>query len=204
VSRNYLPEEIPWFIKAGAVIPCNPAVSNLKSRPGEMILMVAPGGEGTTQLYEDDGDTQDYINGAYTMTSLTNTPVADGRQLTIGAVVGSFEGQPSSRAYQVVFLGVGHEPASATINGQPAADWSFDKASGNVTVNVPATSCLQPTTVAISQVSQGVKDIEHSTLNVQRAYDLQGRQVDIQRSTLIVQHLQKGVYIINGKKTVLP
>ncbi len=204
VSRNYLPEEIPWFIKAGAVIPCNPAVSNLKNRPGEMILMVAPGGEGSTQLYEDDGDTQDYINGAYTMTSLTNTPVADGRQLTIGAAVGSFEGQPSSRVYQVVFLGVGHEPASATINGQPAADWSFDKASGNVTVNVPATSCLQPTTVAISQVSQGVKDVEQSTLNVQRVYDLQGRQANVQRSTLNVHRLQKGVYIINGKKTVLP
>ena len=201
VSRNYLPEEIPWFIKAGAVIPCNPPVSNLKSRPDELILMVTPSSHHTlhaSHLYEDEGDTQAYIDGAYTMTEFSSSSTADGRELTIDAAAGSFEGQPEERSYQVVFLGVNTAPALATVNGQPTSDWSYDEPSGNVTVNVPTTSCSKPIVIAISQTAQGIND---ATLNDKgqlinnNVYDLQGRR--IQSST------SKGIYIVNGKKIVL-
>ena len=199
ISRNYLPEEIPWFIKAGAVIPCNPPVSNLKTRPDKMILMVTPSSHLSTltsHLYEDEGDTEAYKDGAYTMTEFSVASTADGRELTIGPAVGSFEGQPAERAYQVVFLGESKAPATATVNGQPTTDWSYDEPSGHVTVNVPATSCSQPTVVAISQTALGIKDIEQATFNTEQfAYDLQGRRVQSAKS--------KGIYIVNGKKTVL-
>ena len=215
ISRNYLPEEIPWFIKAGAVIPCNPPVSNLKSRPDELILMVAPSSHHspltshltphTSHLYEDEGDTQAYIDGAYTMTELTSSSTADGRELTIGAAAGSFEGQPEERSYQVVFLGVNTAPALATINGQPTSDWSYDEPSGNVTVNVPSTSCSKPTVIAISQTAQGINDAtlnDKGQMTNDYVYDLQGRRL-LPPPTSHLSPLKKGIYIVNGKKIVL-
>ena len=199
ISRDYLPEETPWFIKAGAVIPCNPAVSNLKTRPSQLLLLVAPASHlssPTSHLYEDEGDTQAYIDGAYTTTAFASTSTGEGRQLTIGAAKGSFDGQPTERSYQVVFLGVSATPAIATVNGRAVSDWSYDEASGHVTVSVPAASCSQPTVVAISRSAQGIDD---ATLQEKKtedhAYDLQGRRVQTAKS--------KGIYIFNGKKTVL-
>ena len=48
----------------------------------------------------------------------------------------------------------------------------------------------------------GISDVERSTLNVQRYYDLQGRQ---QRSTFNVQRstLKSGLYVKNGKKLLV-
>jgi len=212
ISRDYLPEEIPWFIKAGAVIPCNPPVSNLKTRPDKMILMVAPSSHFipeqssptpslsplSSQLYEDEGDTQAYIDGAYTMTEFSSASTGDGRELTIGPAVGSFEGQPTERSYQVVFLGVNAAPALATINGQSTSDWSYDEPSGNVTVNVPVTSCSKPTVIVISQTAQGISDVtlnDKKQMTNDNVYDLQGRRIQSTKS--------KGIYIVNGKKTVL-
>ena len=206
ISGNYLAEEIPWFIKAGSVIPCYPAVSNLKSRPDELILMVASSEnsaapcppEGGSYLYEDEGDTQAYIDGAYTTTAFSYMSVSNGHQLTIGPAVGSFEGQPTERSYKVVFLGVNASPESATINGQTATDWSYDELSGNVTVNVPATSCQATTVVAISNNSEstGISDrqIVNSNSSDRKLYDLQGRRLN--------SSLKKGLYIVNGKKIV--
>ena len=105
-------------------------------------------------------------------------------------------GQPAERAYQVVFLGQSKAPATATVNGQPTTDWSYDEPSGHVTVNVPATSCSQPTVVAISQTALGIKDIEHSTMNNEQWYSVDGRQLQGEPKT-------KGVYINNGRKKVV-
>jgi len=152
----------------------------------------------TSHLYEDEGDTQAYIDGAYTMTELSASSTADGRELTIGPAVGSFDGQPTERAYQVVFLGVNTVPATATINGQSISDWSYDEPSGNVTVNVPATSCTKPTVIAISQTAQGINDAmlnDKGQMTNDHVYDLQGRRIQSTKS--------KGIYIVNGKKTVL-
>ena len=196
ISQSYLAEEIPWFIKAGSVIPCNPRVSNLKSRPDELILMVAPGADSNSQLYEDEGDTQNYMIGAYTMTDLTYTHSGTDNQLVIGSPVGQFDGQPTERSYQVVFLGMHSTPAYVTINSRPTNDWSYDEQSGNVTVSVPTTPCSEPVTVFVTQSAQGVATVNSEASTVNQYYDLQGRRIQASRS--------KGLYIVNHKKVILP
>ena len=198
ISRNYRAEEIPWFIKAGTVIPCNPSVSNLKSRPDELILMVAPTSHPspvTSSLYEDEGDTQAYIDGAYTMTSLSCSSSGDDHQLIIGPAEGTFVGQPTERSYQVVFLGVTKAPKCVAINGQLTDNWNYDEQTGNVTVNVAVTPASEQTVVTISQSEESIVEImDLSTPDASsesKYYDLQGREVskaEGQRS--------KGLYII--------
>ncbi len=218
IARYYQAEDIPWFIKAGAVIPCNPDVNNLKSRPDELVLMVAPGTADSTPLYEDEGDTQAYQQGAYTTTALASLSAGDERQLTIGPAVGTFEGQPTQRTYKVEFLGVKAAPNSATVNGQAVAEWSYDQQTCTATVSVPLTPCNETTVVAISQATLGIDaTLDERAETGALVYDLQGRVVGeasklcspsvVGEASKLCNNpsssLKKGLYIINGKKTVL-
>ena len=60
-------------------------------------------------------------------------------------------------------------------------------------------------TVAFSYdaYNSGIADVERLTFNVERIYDLQGRQINDQRSTFNVQRLKKGLYIQRGKKLLV-
>ena len=49
----------------------------------------------------------------------------------------------------------------------------------------------------------GINDVQRSTLNVQRCYDLQGRPVSVERLTMNGERRQKGIYIIRGKKIII-
>ena len=54
----------------------------------------------------------------------------------------------------------------------------------------------------VQEYLTGISDVQRSTLNVQRYYDLQGRRVDSSSFTLH-SSLKKGFYIVNGKKVII-
>ena len=78
-TDSYTQEETPYFFRAGAVIVNNPPMLNLNTRPDRLILKVVPGGNGSATLYEDEGDTQGYQQGAFTNTRL----VHEGKQIAV-------------------------------------------------------------------------------------------------------------------------
>ena len=63
-------DEIPVFIKAGAIVPMGPDVNYADEKPLDpLTLDIYPKGESTFTLYEDDGQTREYITkNAYTTT----------------------------------------------------------------------------------------------------------------------------------------
>ena len=146
ISDWYTQEEIPYFLRAGAVIPCNPKVQNLKSHPAEMMLLVAPGCDGTIDLYEDEGDTQNYQNGAYTTTTITHQRTLTDAILTIEPRKGQFDGMLTERSYQVKFLGE-YMPESVSVEGAESSEWSYDEAQQVVIVTIPTTACSQKVTI---------------------------------------------------------
>lgn len=52
--------DIPIFVKAGTVLPMQPAVQSTKESVDTLIVHAYPG-EGSFRLYEDDGKTKDYM-----------------------------------------------------------------------------------------------------------------------------------------------
>src|SRR5262249_3961201 len=58
---------LPLYVRAGAVLPMGP-VKQYSDEPvsGPMTLIVYPGVNGTSSLYEDDGKTFNYRNGEFT------------------------------------------------------------------------------------------------------------------------------------------
>ena len=145
-TDRYAMEEIPYFFRAGCVIVNNPPMMNLNTRPDRLILKVVPGGNGQTKLYEDEGDTEGYKQGAYTTTTISH----EGNTLTILPREGKFAGMPESRSYTVEFLAV-NRPNAVVINGSLVAEseWKYDAQRRLLTVNVARTACDKKTVVTI-------------------------------------------------------
>ena len=145
-TDRYAMEEISYFFRAGSVIVNNPPMMNLNTRPDRLILKVVPGGNGQTKLYEDEGDTEGYKQGAYTTTTISH----EGNTLTILPREGKFAGMPESRSYTVEFLAV-NRPNAVVINGSLVAEseWKYDAQRRLLTVNVARTACDKKTVVTI-------------------------------------------------------
>ena len=138
ITDSYAQQEIPYFYRAGSVIVNNPPMLNLNTRPDRLIVKVVPGADGQTSLYEDEGDTEAYKNGEFTMTVMKY----QGSTLTIEPRKGSFKGMPEARAYTVEFIG-SERPKSVAINGNVCSNgvWNYNEQQRVVSVYVPTTPC---------------------------------------------------------------
>lgn len=162
VTRRFAVEEIPVYVRAGAVVPMYPQVRRLDAVPDTVVLFVAPGGgppagpAGT--LYEDDGATNAYRGGAFAVTTFAREAPAPGRlRITVSPREGTFEGMSRTRAY-VVELPSRLPPASVTVNGKeyPRADeprpgsWRYDAPLVGPTVTTPLLDCAAEAVVEFS------------------------------------------------------
>jgi alpha-glucosidase (family GH31 glycosyl hydrolase) len=176
IADNYSQSEIPYFIKAGSIIVCNPLMDNLKEPVKQLIIKVAPGADGETLLYEDAGDTQDYINGGYTTTLIRQTRTDKSIELTLEPRQGQFEGMLTERAYEIELIQEG-APQTVTINGAPMSDWHLDEATSNLIITVPVTVCNQKLTINVERASLGIHDINGKSLVKMSYYDLRGNMM---------------------------
>ena len=103
-------EEIPVFVKAGAIVPMGPDVQYADEKPLDpLTLDIYPSGTSSYTLYEDDGETRRYItDSAYTTTEYTC--IEDGSNVitfNIGARVNHnpsiTDYMPDSRTYNLQF-----------------------------------------------------------------------------------------------------
>jgi alpha-D-xyloside xylohydrolase len=96
-------ESMPLFIRAGSIVPVGPELQYTSEKPADPItLYVYTGRDATFTLYEDDGLSYAYEQGAHTRTVVRweqNT-----RTLSIGAREGQFSGQLDERSFEVVFI----------------------------------------------------------------------------------------------------
>lgn len=149
----YTLDEFPVFYRAGSVIPFYPVRRTVVNDPGEIILKVVPGANGTGRFYEDRGDGQEYKGDAWAMTTFTQERSASNVLLTIGGREGSFEGMPTERKWTVEFLGT---PSSfiqegITVNGEPVSesDVTYDEAKHILTITVSTADLSAPITINV-------------------------------------------------------
>lgn len=100
-------ERMPLYVRAGAVIPLAPIVQHTGERPlDELTLRIWPG-NGEFTLYEDDGNSFEYQNGAYCTTSIRVRQDGEQTIVEIGAREGGWT--PPTREIVVKLLGVGEQ-----------------------------------------------------------------------------------------------
>ncbi|KJH69692.1 glycoside hydrolase family 31 protein [Aliterella atlantica] len=94
-------EKMPLYVRAGSIIPMQPVMQYVGEKEVESLTLRVYPGTGEFTMYEDDGKTFDYKQGAWATTTYKIN--ADGQQndLEISARVGSW--QPSPRQVVIEF-----------------------------------------------------------------------------------------------------
>ena len=98
-TDSYTLDQIPYFYRAGSIIPNNPPQNTVMERPSSIILRVAPGADGTGTLYEDAFDNDRYKDGECTFTRFSQTRTDAAVDIRIAPREGAFDGMPDSRSY---------------------------------------------------------------------------------------------------------
>ncbi len=100
-------DEIPVFVRAGSIIPYQPDMQYIGEKPADPItLYVYAGANGRFTLYEDQGTTFDYENGAFSEIPMQWDDPSD--TLTIGERNGAFPDMLPQRTFQVVLVSRAH------------------------------------------------------------------------------------------------
>ncbi len=96
-------EQIPVFVREGAIIPFGPEMEWSDEKPAELInLYVYEGQDGSFQLYEDEGTNYNYENGKYATIDITYDDVT--KTVSFGARKGQFPGMLKNRRFNIVFV----------------------------------------------------------------------------------------------------
>jgi alpha-D-xyloside xylohydrolase len=119
-------DAMPVHVRAGSIVPFGPELAYTSEKPADPIVLYVYGGaNGSFELYEDDGASYAYENGAFSRILLTWNDAT--RTLSVGAREGSYLGMPAERTFQVVLVtsgkavGFSFTPtadATATYSGQ--------------------------------------------------------------------------------------
>jgi len=153
-QRNYALDEVPVFLKAGAIIPMQPKMKFSNEKPVDpLILTIFPGGASSTRLYEDAGNTLGYKNNEAAWTTIsTETPDSTTLKVRVSSVEGGYPGMPAERGYEVRLFEA-WPPDSVNFNGKeiafnpdPAAavGWRYDGDSLTTIIRLPKTSVTHP------------------------------------------------------------
>jgi alpha-D-xyloside xylohydrolase len=98
--------QMPLYVRAGSIIPMGPMIQYATQSIDPLEIRVYEGQDATFTLYEDEGDTYDYESGKYSTIKFSWSESA--KQLTIGVSAGSYPGMPTTRTFNVVFVGANH------------------------------------------------------------------------------------------------
>lgn len=148
IDRSFTLEEYPIYVKAGAIIPMYPAVNNLEKDPGKSLIGLFPGNNGSTDIYEDGGDSKNYAK-EYALTKVVSTYIPGRMQkITIVPRKGNYKGMPLNRSYTLKMYGA-EMPQKITFNGislkytsiANEKDWSYNGKELSVSIPLPLANC---------------------------------------------------------------
>ena len=151
VDMKFTMDQIPYFYRQGALIPLNPpTVMSMTERPDYMILDVVAGANGSSTLYEDEGDNNDYDT-EYATTAFRHLSVKNQEVITIEPREGSDKGLAKSRSWTINLLDSGR-PKKVSINSKALdkALWTYDAKTRILTFNTPYTPCDSQLSIAVA------------------------------------------------------
>ncbi len=156
-------EDYPVFVKAGSIIPTS-GINDLMSTdaPKELEIHVFPGSSNSYNLYEDDGLTNKYKEGMYSITGIEYNYLANNYTLIIHSVEGNAKVFFDKRNYKIRFRN--------TKQASNVKVYSNDK-------EIPFVSYIMDTDFVIE-----VKDFDTST---QLMINCQGTDIEIDALMLL-------------------
>ena len=125
IERTFALDEIPVYVKAGAIIP-------MQTRAGELVLTIFPG-SGEARVYEDAGDSPGYKTSEFAWTTIRHS--AD--KIEILPTQGAYPGMPITRGYEIRLVST--LPPDSVSGGS----WRYDGTTLTTIITVPPASVNQ-------------------------------------------------------------
>ena len=162
VDRSFSISQIPLYVKAGSIIPMQPAMSYTGEKPVDpLILTVFPlknGRVSNDRVYQDAGDTPGYRRGECAWTPVRAALNGDGTALTVTVepAQGHYRGMPTRRAYELR-LPESWPPSAVSVNGKPVAyarksgapGWRFEGNTLTTVIRTPSVPVAAPMTLLV-------------------------------------------------------
>ncbi len=116
-------DSLPLFVREGAIVPTGPRLQYTGEKPATPILLtVYTGKDGHFDIYEDDGKSNAYQNGAFSRIPVSWSE-ANGT-LTIGDRAGSFPGMLETRQFRIRWIS-GPTKTAASFEARPEATVTY-------------------------------------------------------------------------------
>ena len=108
-------EQIPLYVPAGSIVPMGPEIEYADENPdGPIELRVYTGANGSFNLYNDEGNSYDYLKGLHSVIPIHWDESA--KKLTIGAREGEYPGMAKERTFNIVWVGREHGAGEALVS----------------------------------------------------------------------------------------
>jgi alpha-glucosidase (family GH31 glycosyl hydrolase) len=93
-------ERMPLLVRGGAIIPLGPSRQYLANTAETLSLLIYPDESSSSSftLYEDDGTSRAYEDGAYALTQIECSSSTERTRLTVDAARGDYAGKPTTRS----------------------------------------------------------------------------------------------------------
>jgi len=128
-------DELPLFVRAGAILPMQPVVQSTSEAPvGPLELRVYPGDGCSGALYQDDGHSFNYQKGEFLRINYSCTMAAG--SLVIKSEVANPGYKPWWAAVEVTAYGVRSAPKEVKVDNQSVTDWKYDESSRTVKASI--------------------------------------------------------------------
>ena len=160
VDRSFSIEQIPVYVRAGAIVPMQPPMLYTGQRPVDPLIVnvwpLASGASSSYSVYEDSGTSVEYQRGVFARTPIKASQTGDTLRVEIGPVEGSYPGMMKARAYELR-LPDDWPPASVTVNGVPVrqgdvsvkSGWSFQGNTLTTIIPIAGSSVATKVTVEV-------------------------------------------------------
>jgi alpha-glucosidase len=162
VERAFAMDEIPVYVRAGAIIPMQPKMRHTGEKPVDpLILAIFPGEAGATRVYEDDGSSLGYKKNEFAWTTVRHTRQSDATQkIEILPAEGRYAGMLTERRYEIQLVG-SWPPESVTCNGQPVtfsraqttSGWWYDGDKLTTVISLPKLSTAKRVEVLVKHAA---------------------------------------------------
>lgn len=132
IQANAPLDILPLYVRAGSVLPLWELAQHLSGKPPHKITMRVYAGEGTTQLYEDEGEGFAYQTGNARWLDF-NLEWVNNRLKVQKQVRGKYE--PTYTQVRLEIIGFDEEPLSVRVNRQGAPVWYYEDGLVELTVS---------------------------------------------------------------------
>ena len=128
-------DTLPIFVKAGAIIPMQPAMNYVGEKPVTTLTLDIYPGSGSAFVYEDDNTSLQYQQGRYASTSISSNFKKESASIRINKPIGNFT--PTKHNY-LLTVHLVSKPVAVLENGVENGGWSYDEKAKILSVQTSA------------------------------------------------------------------